>query len=104
MLLSGIADVRVFPHRLPRLVNSPLVVFGRSLGGAVSVWLAEKYPGKVSAVVLENTFLSVSAMVDVLMPLVAPLKSLVLRIKWESDKSIRNVKQPILFISGENMH
>ena len=83
-----------------RLTNSPIVAFGRSLGGAVSVYLAEKFPEKVAGVVLENTFLSVGAMVDKLMPVVASLKSLVLRIKWDSDEKIKLLKQPIMFISG----
>jgi len=84
----------------PKLQGSPLVAFGRSLGGAVAVSLAQRYPGSVSAVVLENTFLSVPAMVDCLMPLLAPLKDLVLRIQWHSDRKIVELRQPILFISG----
>jgi hypothetical protein len=49
---------------------------------------------------VENTFLSISAMVDKLMPVVASLKNLVLRIGWNNDKSIINLRQPILFVSG----
>lgn len=78
-----------------------MIAFGRSLGGAVAISLAERFPQQVSAVIVENTFLSVGAMVDVLMPLLAPLKSLVLRIGWHSDLKIRQLRQPIMFISGE---
>jgi abhydrolase domain-containing protein 13 len=84
----------------PRLANSPIIVFGRSLGGAVSVYLAHKHPDLVKAVILENTFLSVGAMVDVLMPFFKPIKWLVLNIKWNSDEKICDLVQPILFISG----
>ena len=77
-----------------------MVPFGRSLGGAVSIWLASEFPDSVSAIMVENTFLSVGAMVDVLMPYVKYLKSLVLRIKWDSDVKIRSLQQPIFFISG----
>ncbi len=77
-----------------------MIAFGRSLGGAVSVSLAHRFPELVSAVIVENTFLSVGAMVDVLMPYVRLLKGLVLRIKWDSDVKIAQLKQPILFISG----
>lgn len=83
-----------------RLKNSPIVVFGRSLGGAVSFYLAEKFPSEVAAVIVENTFLSISAMVDIVMPFLRPIKPYVLRIKWDSDEKISRVKQPILFISG----
>ncbi|POM57615.1 Serine protease family S09X [Phytophthora palmivora] len=80
--------------------TSKLVVFGRSLGGAVSVYLAEKEPTRVAAVVLENTFLSISAMVDALMPFLTYVKPLVLRMDWNSERAISKLKQPILFIAG----
>jgi hypothetical protein len=70
------------------------------LGGAVSVSLAHRHPTLISAVVIENTFLSVGAMVDVLMPMISALKVFVLRIKWDSDVKIADLTQPILFISG----
>lgn len=78
-----------------------MIPFGRSLGGAVSVALAHRHPTLVHAVVLENTFSSVGAMVDVLMPYICALKGLVLRIKWDSDNKIGQLEQPILFVSGE---
>jgi hypothetical protein len=85
----------------PRLSKSPMVVFGRSLGGAVCIHLAEKFPN-IAAVVVENTFLSVGKMVDILIPFLRPLKPYVLKIKWDSDRKIPRVKQPILFISGDS--
>lgn len=91
-----------FAHAHPKLQGSPLVAFGRSLGGAVSVHIASKRPEIVKAVILENTFTSIPDMVDVLMPYVSPLKFLVLRIGWDSLKLIRKLKQPILFISGDS--
>lgn len=39
-------------------------------------------------------------MVDVLMPYICTLKSLVLCIKWDSDEKIGQLEQPILFVSG----
>jgi pimeloyl-ACP methyl ester carboxylesterase len=66
----------------PKLINSPLICFGRSLGGAVSVAIAAQYPDLVKGLILENTFLSISKMVDRLLPYVSILKPLVLRINW----------------------
>uniref|UniRef100_M4BQL6 AB hydrolase-1 domain-containing protein n=1 Tax=Hyaloperonospora arabidopsidis (strain Emoy2) TaxID=559515 RepID=M4BQL6_HYAAE len=80
--------------------TSKIVVFGRSLGGAVSVYLAEKEPSRVAAVILENSFLSISAMVDALMPFLTYVKFLVLRMDWNNELAIRKVTQPILFIAG----
>jgi len=93
----------VFLVTIIRLDPNTIIVFGRSLGGAVSVSLACRHPAKVSAVILENTFLSIAAMVDVLMPFVSSVKNLVLRIGWNNDVRIQQLAQPILFISG-NVH
>jgi len=84
-----------------KLQGSPIVCFGRSLGGSVAVSLAAAWPAEVRAVVLENTYTSISDMVDRLMPILSPLKSYLLNIKWESDKKIKLLSQPIFFISGD---
>lgn len=78
-----------------------MVCFGRSLGGAVSIALAARYPHLVQAIVVENTFLSIPAMVDKLMPIVSGLKGYILNIKWDSDEKIKQLKHPMLFISGQ---
>jgi len=75
-------------------------VFGRSLGGAVALHLAHARPNHVRLVVVENTFTSISEMVDVVMPFLASLKPFVLRIGWDSLKFIAELQMPILFISG----
>jgi len=103
MVLNLDADaVLQYLDQHPKLTNSRKIAFGRSLGGAVSVALAHRFPKQVHGLILENTFMSVSSMVDVLMPAVAPLKDLVLRIKWDSDAKISSLTQPILFISGDS--
>ena len=55
---------------------------------------------KVKGLILENTFTSIPDMVDVVMPWVAPMKSLVLRIGWHSKARIPAITAPILFVSG----
>lgn len=86
----------------PRLKNSKMVLFGDSLGGAVCVSLAHRHPDKVHALILENTFTSISAMVDRLFPFLAAIKGIVLRIQWDSLLKIKDLTQPILFISGDS--
>jgi hypothetical protein len=90
-----------FAQKHPLLQRSPVVLFGRSLGGAVAVSLCDRFPEAVSAIVVENTFLSIPAMVDTLMPWAAAVKHLVLRISWDNAKKIRTITKPIYFISGE---
>lgn len=55
----------------------------------------------MAAVIVENTFLSISHMVDALMPAIAPLKFLVLTMKWDSSVKIQSLAVPIMFIAGD---
>lgn len=89
-----------FAKTHPKLQNSPIILFGRSLGGAVALYLNQKRTEDISAFILENTFLSISAMVDALMPWAFYVKNFILRIGWNNESIIKNVKQPILFIAG----
>ncbi|GKY99338.1 hypothetical protein MPSEU_000888800 [Mayamaea pseudoterrestris] len=82
---------------------SKLFLFGRSLGGAVAFDLAdyarrENIP--LRGVMVENTFLSISAMVDKLMPFLKPIKPFVLRLSWDSTKIVPSLNLPILFLAG----
>lgn len=90
-----------------RLDGKRVFVFGRSLGGAVAVALASELQRLGPCVlpcglILENTFISISAVVDELFPLLAykVLKDRFLRLKWESLERIRDMKVPVLFLTG----
>lgn len=103
-------------HRVPR---DRIVVMGTSLGGAVAIHLAaqEKYARRIQALIVENTFTSVSDMASalgrpILARLVSPcpglamgvfeyyIKPLALRIGWRSIRKVRGVAAPMLFLSG----
>jgi fermentation-respiration switch protein FrsA (DUF1100 family) len=89
----------------PQLQGSPIVLLGESLGGAVAVSLAHRNPDLVKAVILENTFLSISKMADVLMPFLTYIpfiKYLVLRIGWDSSQRVPDLKCAVLFVSGDS--
>jgi len=88
-------------ERHQELDSSKIVVFGQSLGGAVSLHLASSFPNRIKGVILENTFLSISSMVDVLMPYLRYVKRLVLRMNWNSEKAIQNYDGPLLLIAGD---
>lgn len=87
-------------HARADIDASKIVLFGRSLGGAVAVYLAERAPAKVAGVIVENTFLSISSMVDALMPALRLVKPLVLRLDWNSERAIQNLPHPMLFVAG----
>ncbi|KNA22043.1 hypothetical protein SOVF_037720 [Spinacia oleracea] len=91
--------------------TSQIIVFGRSLGGAVGAVLAKNNPDKVSALLLENTFTSILDMAGVLLPFLKwfigrstgngfKILNCVVRSPWSTIDIIGQVKQPILFISG----
>ena len=106
-----------------------VILFGRSLGGAVALYAARMHPTLVAGafflcalracdscvvridgflltiypctgIILENTFTSVSDMVDVVFPVLSYFKWAVLRIRWASVELIPTLRQPMLFISG----
>jgi hypothetical protein len=77
-----------------------IFTIGRSLGGAVSVQLAEKVQEKICGMILENTFTSISEMVDHIFPHLTRFKNLILRMHWPTVKRIPSVRVPMLFIVG----
>ncbi|KAL8370701.1 hypothetical protein RB595_000863 [Gaeumannomyces hyphopodioides] len=79
-----------------------LVVYGQSLGGAVSVKLVSKNQaaGDIVGLILENTFLSMRKLIPSVVP---PAKyfAILCHQVWPSDSLIPSItKVPILFLSG----
>jgi abhydrolase domain-containing protein 13 len=81
LLLDAEAFIKVLREN-PDLNVDPnqIVLFGRSLGGAVAIAAADEFSEHVKAVIVENTFLSISYMVDSLVPPLRYFKPLVLRV------------------------
>lgn len=80
--------------------HEKLIIFGRSLGGAVAISLAAKCSDEICGLIVENTFTCISDMVDQLFPLLKYFKKYILRLDWSSYKRIRKITAPILFLSG----
>lgn len=69
-----------------------IVLFGRSLGGGVSSWLAEQVqPG---ALILESTFLSAPAMARKMFPYL-PV-NLICRFDYHTDRRMKNISCPVV--------
>ncbi|KAL6066747.1 bem46 protein, variant [Balamuthia mandrillaris] len=85
---------------LPDIDPHKIVLFGRSLGGAVALHLAAANEDKLAAVMVENTFTSIPDMIDVVMPWLSYFKMLCTN-KWNSLQTVKDISLPILFISGE---
>jgi fermentation-respiration switch protein FrsA (DUF1100 family) len=84
----------------------PLVVLGRSLGGAASINVLSKpaHKNSVKALILENTFTSIYDVVAHLTPppfkLILPFLWLVTSGSYNSKAKLPNVHAPILFVKG----
>lgn len=81
----------------------PVYILGRSLGGAVgiNVGVHEIYMDRIKGLIVENTFTSISDMVDSKFYFLRPFKFL-LRNFWPSIERIDRIIVPILFVVSMN--
>ena len=87
--LSHLIESRKFPRER-------IVIFGRSLGGAIAVALAGD--GPLGGVILESTFTSLR---DMARSLTGPLGGLLVRSGFDSLSEIAKVRAPLLFFHGD---
>lgn len=80
--------------REKELTPSEIIIFGRSLGGAVAVWLASRHTPK--ALILESTFTSVPDMAAALYSFL-PAR-LLCRYDYNALAAIRDVSCPVLIV------
>ncbi|RHZ50016.1 hypothetical protein Glove_508g72 [Diversispora epigaea] len=83
------------------LKNTKLIIYGRSLGGAVAIDLVSKNEEKIDAMIVENTFLSIPKLLPTFF---SPLRYFTFFCSqiWPSEKSICNIHRiPILFLSSD---
>ena len=99
-LMADGEAVLKFARQHPAVDAKHVMVFGRSLGGAVAIYLASAFPGDVAGMIVENTFFNVSLMVDKLFAWLSVFKRLILRINWPSDQRVPLITAPALFIRG----
>jgi pimeloyl-ACP methyl ester carboxylesterase len=64
LLVAVVQAVMAWVAARPDVDKKKIVLFGRSLGGAVAFYAAEKHGHLVAAVIVENTFFNIAAMVD----------------------------------------
>ncbi|KAF2810170.1 BEM46 family protein [Mytilinidion resinicola] len=84
------------------LSGTKIVLYGQSLGGAVSIGLAAKNQkqGDIAGMILENTFLSIRKLIPSAFPPARYLAPLCHQI-WPSEETLPQISSiPILFLSG----
>ncbi len=86
-----------FAHLIDRgFASRAIVIFGRSLGGAVAVDLAQDRD--LAGVILESTFTSIA---DIARGIGGPIMSLMVGRRFESIRKISRVRAPLLFLHGD---
>ncbi|KZV61490.1 alpha/beta-hydrolase [Peniophora sp. CONT] len=85
----------------PFLSSSPIILYGQSIGGAVSIDLCSKNTKVVKALVLENTFTSLPRVIPAAMPWLGPFAFLCHQ-KWESFAKVPRIPPdiPVLLLGG----
>ena len=86
------------------LKKTKIVIYGQSLGGAVTVKLiqANQDVGDIAGVILETTFTSIRKLIPTVMPAAKYIASWCHQ-RWNSDETMQKVTNkniPILFLSG----
>ena len=71
------------------------------MGGAVAIHTAVKYPNLFRGVIIENSFTSISDMVDVIFWFAKYFKFLILRNYWTSIDLVNKIEYPIMFVTGD---
>ncbi|KAK6198496.1 Alpha/Beta hydrolase protein [Scheffersomyces amazonensis] len=83
--------------------QSSIVLYGRSLGGAVAIYIAATMSQAISGLILENTFLSIRKTVPHVFPLLKYFTSFVHQ-NWDSEKLVPLIpaKIPVILLSARN--
>jgi hypothetical protein len=83
------------------LSQKPIILYGRSLGGAVAIDLASRNPSKINSLIVENTFISLPAVVRG-WPIIGVFSFICLQ-KWNSASKLPRIPKelPILMLSGD---
>lgn len=89
-----------YVHTAKDLDQSKIFLHGRSLGGATSIYSASLNKFPVKGLIVENTFISLENLVCDLLPPFKLFAKLLVRNKWLSIDTIKNVQCPILFIKS----
>ncbi|GAA5949273.1 hypothetical protein JCM3765_003356 [Sporobolomyces pararoseus] len=85
-----------------KLEKTKIWLYGQSIGGAVSIFVASQNAQRVHGLVIENTFLSLPKLVPHVLPFLAPFVPFLLHQIWPSERYISTLPKdfPVLFLAG----
>ena len=80
--------------------NTKIILYGQSLGGALSIQLVSRNEDKVAALILENTFRCMRTLIPTAFPPARYLAKMCHQV-WPSETTLPKIKEaPVLFLSG----
>ena len=84
--------------------NGGIFLLGRSFGGAVAVeaFHNDVYSDMIDGIILENTFTSISDLIDHNAFVLKQVKLIFLSLEWKTIDIIPNVDVPLFFVTGKN--
>jgi abhydrolase domain-containing protein 13 len=62
--------------------------------------LVEKHPNLFRGLIVENTFTSISDMVDIIFPFLKPMKNFILKIGWRNIDLVPRLTLPVYYVTG----
>lgn len=81
--------------------TSKIIIHGRSLGGAVSIYLTSKRQNDIKGLIIENTFTCLNDVIANFLPKkLRFIIKLLLRPMYTSLERIKTIKVPICYVSG----
>ncbi|KAI0288275.1 Alpha/Beta hydrolase protein [Russula brevipes] len=90
-----------YVHAHPLLAKTPIILYGQSIGGAVAIDLAYRNPQAITALIIENTFMSLPRLIPTALPWLGPF-SFLCHEKWESYLKAPKLPpdMPVLMLGG----
>lgn len=83
-----------------QIAEEKIFLYGHSLGGAIAIDLAGRFP-LVGGAIIEGSFTSIEEMIDYRIPVPIYPKGLLLTQRFDSINKIRSIRVSLLFIHGE---
>ncbi|GAA5994325.1 hypothetical protein JCM5350_006545 [Sporobolomyces pararoseus] len=85
-----------------KLEKTQIYLYGQSIGGAVSIFVASQNAQRVHGLIIENTFLSLPKLVPHVLPFLSPFVPFLLHQIWPSERYISTLPKdfPVLFLAG----
>ena len=89
-LVSFLKDPDNSRHpELAKHINPQLIfAHGRSLGGAVAIYMTNKNPDLFRGLIVESAFTSISDMADAMFPFIKYIKGPFLKIDWNNTREV----------------